>query len=407
MNRAFKILAASVGINLCMGVLYAWSVLSTALVEMGWSNADAGMPYTIAIVTFAAGVLIAGTLQDRMGPRNLVITGTAMVGLGMIASSFVSSPLALLLTFGVMVGTGIGFAYACLSPSAMKWFHPSKKGMVNGLIAGGFGMASLYLAPTTSFLIDSYGINTTFVILGIGVLVIAVPLACTIINPPAGYKPEAPAGYREPKGKVESYNFNWREMIKTRQFYLMWIAFAFASSAGLMLIGNITSIALVQGGLADAAYLVSLLAIFNTFGRIGMGMLSDRIGRTQTLMVAIALQIGNMLLFPTLSTELGFVAGAALAGVGYGALLSVFPSLTADYFGMKNYGSNFGVLYTAWGISGFMGPVMASMIVDTTGSYTMAYVISAIMLAAAGAAAFMTRPVDIEVMKQRQSLAAA
>ncbi|MTI13336.1 L-lactate MFS transporter [Sansalvadorimonas verongulae] len=406
MNRAIKILIAGICINLCMGVLYAWSVIGKALVSLGWSNADAGMPYTIGIVTFAAGVLIAGNLQDRMGPRNLVIAGAAMVGLGLIASSFVSSPLALLLTFGVLVGTGIGFAYACLSPSAMKWFHPSRKGMVNGLIAGGFGMASLYIAPMASYLIGEYSISTTFLTLGIGVLVIAVPMACTIVNPPADYKAEAPAGYKEPAGKKDVHNFTWREMMKTRQFYLMWIAFAFASSAGLMLIGNITSIALHQGGIQEAAYLVSLLAFFNTFGRIGMGMLSDKIGRVNTLLVAIALQIGNMMLFPTLTGEMGFAIGAAIAGVGYGALLSVFPSMTADFFGMKNYGSNFGVLYTAWGISGFMGPVMASMIVDSTGSYALAYTISAVMLAVAGGMAFMTKPVNVEGMLKKGELAA-
>lgn len=407
MNRALKILIAGICINLCMGVIYAWSVIGKALVTLGWSNADAGMPYTIGIVTFAAGVLIAGNLQDRMGPRNLVISGAAMVGLGLIASSFVSSPLALLLTFGVMVGTGIGFAYACLSPSAMKWFHPSKKGMVNGLIAGGFGMASLYIAPLASYLIGEYSISTTFLVLGIGILAVAVPMACTIVNPPAGYTPEVPAGFSEPANKKAAYNFTWREMVKTRQFYLMYVSFAFASSAGLMLIGNITSIALHQGGIQEAAYLVSLLAFFNTFGRIGMGMLSDKIGRVNTLLVAVALQIGNMMLFPTLSGEMGFALGAAIAGIGYGALLSVYPSMTADFFGMKNYGSNFGVLYTAWGISGFMGPVMAGMIVDSTGSYGLAYTISAVMLAIAGALAFVTKPVNVDEMTEKGELAAA
>ena len=408
MNRAFKILLAGVGINLCLGVLYAWSVISKALVtNMGWSNAEAGLPYTIGVVAFALGVLIAGNLQDRMGPRIMVVSGVAMVGVGMMVSSLATSPVMLMLTFGCFVGTGIGFAYACLSPTAMKWFHPSKKGMVNGLIAGGFGMAPLYLAPLSSSLIASVGINTTFMILGVGVIVIGVPLALSIVTPAEDYKPEAPAGYKESAGKTEQYNFTWREMLKTKQFYMMWIAFAFASSAGLMLIGNITSIASLQGGISSAAYLVSILAIANTGGRVLMGMLSDKIGRTKTLLLAIAIQAGNMLMFPTLTGEMGFVFGAVLAGIGYGALLSVFPSMTADYFGIKNYGSNFGVLYLAWGASGFMGPVMAGMIVDATGSYALAYMISAVMLAVAAAMAFMTKPVDVAEMQERGVLAAS
>ncbi|OED42064.1 oxalate:formate antiporter [Endozoicomonas sp. (ex Bugula neritina AB1)] len=407
MNRASKILLAGIGINLCIGVLYAWSVFGKALVNSGWSNADAGMPYTISIVTFSMGVLIAGTLQDRMGPRKLAITGTSMVGLGLIASSFATTPIALLLTFGVFAGTGIGFAYATLTPAAMKWFHASKKGMVSGLIAGGFGMAALYLAPTTSAMITAIGINKAFLVLGIGVLLIALPLAFTIVNPPAGYKAEAPAGLSDTAGKTATHNFTWREMIKTRQFYMMWIMFAFASSAGLMLIGNITSIASHQGNITEAAYLVSLLAVFNTGGRVVMGMLSDKIGRVPTLMLVIALQMANMVLFPTFDTEIEFMLGAALAGVGYGALLAIFPSMTADYFGMKNYGSNFGVVYTAWGISGFMGPVMASIVVDTTGSYSIAYTVSAIMLAIAGFIGFMTKPVNVEELKQKGILASA
>ena len=408
MNRAFKILIAGVFINLCVGVLYAWSVISRALVNQeGWTNAEAGLPYTIGVVTFALGVLIAGNLQDRMGPRNLVISGVVMVGLGMVASSFATTPMMLLLTFGVLVGTGIGFAYACLSPTAMKWFHPSKKGMVNGLIAGGFGMAPLYLAPLSSALILSMGISETFMILGASVLVIGVPLAFTIVTPPAGYKPEVPANYSEPAGKKTTYNFTWREMVKTRQFYLMWIAFAFASSAGLMLIGNITSIASLQGNITDAAYLVSILAVANTLGRIIMGMLSDKIGRTKTLLLAIAMQTANMMLFPTLTTASGFVFAAIIAGISYGALLSVFPSMTADYFGIKNYGSNFGVLYLAWGASGFMGPVMAGIIVDSTGSFGLAYTISAIMLAIAGVMAYFTKPVCHESMSREQDMVSA
>ncbi|GAA4901007.1 L-lactate MFS transporter [Ferrimonas pelagia] len=409
MNRAVKILIAGIAINLCMGVLYAWSVFSKALVsELGWSSVDAGMPYTVSIVVFAASLLVAGILQDRMGPRRMVILGSTMVGLGLIASSFATSVVALVLTFGVMVGAGIGFAYACLTPAAMKWFHSSKKGLVSGLIAGGFGMAPLYLAPTTTKLIADYGINNAFLALGCMVLLIALPLAFTIVNPPAGYTPEAPKGLVESAAKADTgKDFSWREMVKTKQFYMLWVMFAFASSAGLMLIGNITTIASVQGGIANAAFLVAALAVFNTFGRIGMGMLSDKIGRTQTLLLVFLLQGLNMMLFPMFTTELGFVLGAALAGIGYGALLSVFPTITADYYGMKNYGSNFGVLYTAWGVSGFMGPVMATVVVDQTGSYAIAYTVSAIMLAVAAVLAVLIKPVGAEQTDKKAELASA
>ncbi len=408
MNRAVRILVAGVFINLCLGVLYAWSVISKALVNnLDWSATEAGMPYTIAVVTFALGMLVAGNLQDKLGPRLMALAGVGMVGAGLVISSFVNTPIMLMLSFGVLVGAGIGFTYSCLSPTAMKWFHPSKKGMVNGLIAGGFGLASLYLAPLSTYLINNFGIDQTFLILGVGVLVISLPLAFTMVAPPADYTPKAPTGYENQGKKDSAYNFVWSEMVKTRQFYMMWIAFAFSSSAGLMLIGNFANIAALQGNITNAATLVMVLAISNTFGRILMGMLSDKIGRSQTLLLAIALQILNMVLFSTFTTEVAFMGGAVLAGLGYGALLSVFPSMTADFFGIKNYGSNFGVLYLAWGASGFMGPVMANFIVDQTGSYNLAYVISAVMLVIAAVMAFMTKPVDIEAMKAKGLLTTA
>ncbi len=405
MNRAVQILIAGVCINLCMGVLYAWSVFSKALVGLGWSNADASLPYTVAVGVFASTVLISGILQDRMGPRRLVILGTLLVGSGLIASSFATTAPMLIFTFGGMVGAGIGFGYACLSPTAMKWFHPSKKGMVNGLIAGGFGMAPLYLAPTTSALIENMGISNAFLFLGASVLIVALPLAFTIVTPSADYKPAVPAKLKNAAKTVTSapVDFTWRQMLKTRQFYMLWVMFALSSSAGLMLIGNMMNIAAIQGNITSAAYLVSVLALFNTGGRIIMGMLSDKIGRIRTLLLVLVLQAVNLLAFPMLTTEIGFVLGAAVAGISYGALLSVFPSITADYYGLKNYGTNFGVLYTAWGVSGFIGPVVAAIVVDSTGSFSMAYAFSVATLAIAAVLALMVKPVTAKQLEDQES----
>ncbi|PTB33542.1 L-lactate MFS transporter [Photobacterium phosphoreum] len=403
-DRAIQILVAGFCINLCMGILYAWSVFKKALVvDLGWSNADASLPYTVAIITFALSLLVAGILQDRMGPRRVLILGTVMVGLGMIVSSFATTPMMLVLTFGVMTGSGIGFGYACLSPSAMKWFHPSKKGLVNGLIAAGFGLAAVYLAPLTSTLITEYGINTSFLVLGIAVLVIAVPLAFTINNPPAGYVPEAPAGYKSTSTKPA--DINWRGMLKTPQFYSLWVMFAFASAAGLMIIGNITSIAATQANITDAAYLVVILAIFNSGGRVAAGILSDKIGGVKTLMIAFVMQGINMVMFATFDSEFTLIIGAAVAGVGYGTLLAVFPSIIADFYGLKNYGANYGVLYTAWGVSGFIGPVVAAFAVDTTGTYTLAYTVCSVMIAVAVVLSVITKKVDPEALEKKLATA--
>ncbi|EGS57714.1 major Facilitator Superfamily protein [Vibrio cholerae HC-02A1] len=401
-----RILLAGFCINLCLGILYAWSVFNKALVtDFGWSAADASSPYAIATIAFSVCLLVAGILQDRMGPRNILILGTTLTGLGMIASGFASSVLMLNLTFGVMTGAGIGFGYACLSPSAMKWFHPSKKGMVNGLIAAGFGLAAIYLAPLTSALITHLGIQTSFMILGAGVLVIAVPLACTINNPPAGYVPAEPklkAG-QEAKVVAKVANLSWKAMLKTPQFYALWLMYALAASVGLMIIGNITNIASVQANLPNAVYLASILAIFNSGGRVAAGILSDKIGGVRTLLLAFLLQGGNMVLFATFDSEFTLIIGTAIAAVGYGTLLAVFPSITAEFYGLKNYGTNYGVLYTSWGIGGAIGAAVVGYSMTHGGGYNLAYTISAAMMAVCILLALITKPISAEKVAQLQT----
>ncbi|EOW9390788.1 TPA: OFA family MFS transporter [Vibrio cholerae] len=405
-DKAMRILLAGFCINLCLGILYAWSVFNKALVtDFGWSAADASSPYAIATIAFSVCLLVAGILQDRMGPRNILILGTTLTGLGMIASGFASSVLMLNLTFGVMTGAGIGFGYACLSPSAMKWFHPSKKGMVNGLIAAGFGLAAIYLAPLTSALITHLGIQTSFMILGAGVLVIAVPLACTINNPPAGYVPAEPklkAG-QEAKVVAKIANLSWKAMLKTPQFYALWLMYALAASVGLMIIGNITNIASVQANLPNAVYLASILAIFNSGGRVAAGILSDKIGGVRTLLLAFLLQGGNMVLFATFDSEFTLIIGTAIAAVGYGTLLAVFPSITAEFYGLKNYGTNYGVLYTSWGIGGAIGAAVVGYSMTHGGGYNLAYTISAAMMAVCILLALITKPISAEKVAQLQT----
>ncbi|OAE95052.1 oxalate:formate antiporter [Vibrio cholerae] len=405
-DKAMRILLAGFCINLCLGILYAWSVFNKALVtDFGWSAADASSPYAIATIAFSVCLLVAGILQDRMGPRNILILGTTLTGLGMIASGFASSVLMLNLTFGVMTGAGIGFGYACLSPPAMKWFHPSKKGMVNGLIAAGFGLAAIYLAPLTSALITHLGIQTSFMILGAGVLAIAVPLACTINNPPAGYVPAEPklkAG-QEAKVVAKVANLSWKAMLKTPQFYALWLMYALAASVGLMIIGNITNIASVQANLPNAVYLASILAIFNSGGRVAAGILSDKIGGVRTLLLAFLLQGGNMVLFATFDSEFTLIIGTAIAAVGYGTLLAVFPSITAEFYGLKNYGTNYGVLYTSWGIGGAIGAAVVGYSMTHGGGYNLAYTISAAMMAVCILLALITKPISAEKVAQLQT----
>jgi len=158
------------------------------------------------------------------------------------------------------------------------------------------------------------------------------------------------------------------------------VAAIFGASAGLMIIANITSIASEQGNIIDGAYLVVALAIFNSGGRLATGLLSDKIGSIKTLALAMLLQLVNMLLFAQFDSSFTLILGAGLAGIGYGALLAVFPSVMAELYGLKNFGTNYGILYTAWGVGGFIGPVLAGWSVDTFGTYDLAYSTCAVLV---------------------------
>jgi len=169
-------------------------------------------------------------------------------------------------------------------------------------------------------------------------------------------------------------------MIATPQFWLMWFMYGFGSVAGLMIIGHMAIIAKMQAGIAWGFVFVSILAIFNAGGRIIGGFLSDKIGRTQTLLLMFAVQAVNMLCFSSYKTVGMLIVGIAFAGIAYGSLLAIFPPITFDFFGLKNGGVNYGCLFTSWGIAGVVGPIMAGRIVDLTKSYNQAYLAAAGML---------------------------
>lgn len=395
-NRSYQILIASCGVNLCIGVLYTWSVFKNALVNLGWSNGQASMPYTITIVVLSLSLLVAGKIQDKIGPQKVLMMGSLLAGLGMILASLSITPLNMNISFGVLTGMGIGFAYACLNPTAMKWFHASQKGLVNGILATAFGIAAIYLAPLTSYLIANYGLSSSFQVMAAMLLLVALPLSITIKNPAKDY--QATVAKREVNAapQTEQKSYQWHEMVKTKQFYILWLMYAFGASAGLMVIANITSIAATQANILDGAYLVITLSIFNSSGRLASGLLSDKIGPLPTLAIALVIQAFNMALFSQFVTSNTLLIGAALAGIGYGTLLAVFPSIMADLYGLKHYGANYGVLYTSWGVGGFIGPMLAAISMDMFRSYLYAYIICAVLVSIAAALTCRVKPIEAD-----------
>jgi MFS transporter, OFA family, oxalate/formate antiporter len=380
-KKGWIVTIAGIGMNLALGILYAWSMFSKQLTEavdkggFGWSKTQATLPYTIAIACFAVMMVPAGRLQDRFGPRIVATIGALLCGIGLVVASFGSPETILpaIMGFGVLAGAGIGLGYASATPAAVKWFPPEKKGLITGLVVAGFGLAPVYIAPLSKYLLGTYGVSASFRILGIAFIVIAGIAAQFITNP------AAPSAVKTASSKNASANdFTWREMLRTPAFYSLYIQYACAATAGLMIIGHLAKIVAVQSGntIKIGFLFVALLAIFNASGRVVAGIVSDYIGRIITLVFVFIMQAMIMAFFPQFSTITGFLVGSAMVGFNYGACLSLFPATTADYWGTKNLGMNYGILFTSWGVGGIVGPMLAGSIADATGSYAMAYYIA-------------------------------
>jgi len=391
-NKGWLVTFAGTGINLALGVLYTWSVIKAAIpAEWGWTAAQKSDPYAIACFVFAITMIPAGRLQDRIGPRWVATIGGAAVALGCIVAGLAgSSYIGFVIGFGVLGGIGIGFGYAAATPAAVKWFPASQTGMVAGLVVAGFGLASVYIAPTAQALLGAYGVSKTMIIFGLAFFVIVVALAQVLRNPPEGYVPFDAKAEQRPKTTAAArppVEMEWRQMIRTSNFWLLWTMYAFGAAAGLMVIGSAANMS--KAALGPAAFVaVAVLAVGNAGGRVLAGVVSDIIGRQLTLFFAFLIQ-SAMVLIPLYHGDdsIALLFAVLMIGACYGANLALFPSATKDHFGLKSFGHNYGVMFTAWGVGGLILPRIAGMVKDLTGKEDLAFhIASGLMICGAALA---------------------
>jgi OFA family oxalate/formate antiporter-like MFS transporter len=399
-NHGVRVTSAAVGINLALGILYTWSVVSNEVpAEWGWTHAAKAWPYSIACLVFSLMMVPAGRLQDKLGPRLVASIGGLLVGLGLILCSMTTLPLGYMLGFGLLAGSGIGFGYAAATPPAVKWFPSARTGLVAGIVVSGFGLASVYAAPLARWLIHCEGIPTTMLCLGIAFLVVVVCLAQLLAAPPKGYVPAGPKGGSAAAAgrKTAARDYSPLEMLGTPQFYLLWFMYACGAGAGLMIISKLATIAKEQAGYQQGFVLVAAMAVGNGAGRIIAGSLSDRLGRLHTLLGCFLFQAVLMILVSLaqkdtpLGTVPALVVLSALMGANYGANLSLFPSVTKDYYGLRNFGVNYGLVFTAWGIGGFVLALLAGWLRDSFGHYSYSYYVSFVLLLLAGLVTFAVK----------------
>jgi OFA family oxalate/formate antiporter-like MFS transporter len=387
------------GINLALGILYTWSVISARVPEQwGWNEDDKSLPYMVACLVFSLIMVPAGRMQDKISPRFVATIGGILVGLGFIIASMTTSVWVFVVGFGVLAGAGIGFGYASATPPAVKWFPAAKTGLVAGIVVSGFGLASVYAAPLTTFLIASLGFKTAVLVLGIAFLALVATLAQILKPPPKGYLPAGQKPAKKAQVGDKKEEFLPREMLRTWQFYVIWFMYVCGAGAGLMIIAKLDPIARTQANITLGFVLVAVLAVGNGGGRILAGMLSDKIGRKATFLICFLLQAILIFLLSRATAEnfLGTIPAmavvSALIGANYGANLSLFPSITKDFYGLKNFGMNYGLVFTAWGVGGFMLAKLAGSMYVKYQTFAVAYYGAAALLILAAVMTLLVKP---------------
>lgn len=388
-----------ISMNLALGTLYAWSVFVAPLEkQFGWKRADTSMVFTIAAVMIAVGFIVAGRIQDRIGPLYCSLAGSILASLGYFLCSYTSSLTYLYVCFGLMCGLGNGFGYAMPIPVMAKWF-PDKRGLAVGLVVGGYGAGSAIFGPLAQLkLIPSYGLPATFRILGAIFFVLTVTGALLLRNPPPGYKPAGLLVARSDastRSHTPSRDSTPTEVLRTPAFYLMWMAYALGCSAGLMVISQLVPFAMASGISAAPLATMTLVvgALGNASGRVLSAWLSDHLGRMNVLRVMILVALIAM---PILYAEGGNVTLLYLLVFvvywSYGTQLSVNAAAAADFWGMKNLGVNYGMLFSAWGVAGILGPRISGVLFDKYRNYEAAFYTGAALAAVALVCELAARP---------------
>jgi OFA family oxalate/formate antiporter-like MFS transporter len=382
--------------NLALGSLYAWSVFVAPLEkEFGWTRADTSTIFTIAVVVFAVSFVLAGRLQDKKGPFWVSVTGGLLVSIGFFLSAWTTSLGWIFFVFGALGGIGNGFGYATPIPVMAKWF-PDRRGLAVGLAVAGYGGGSAIFGPLAlNWLIPTYGWRATFQILGVIFFVMTMVGAFLLQNPPVGYRPAGWTPAPAAKAAATVYDFTPGEALRTPTFYYMWIAYCLGTVAGFMAISQLVPFARGVGLGTWAAMALFIGAVGNAAGRILSGWMSDTIGRLNVLRLMIAVSAvampllnfaGGMPTFPLYFFVMVFILYWC-----YGTQLSVNASTTSDFWGTKNAGLNYGLLFTAWGVAGIIGPRVAGVLFDKYQNYQAAFYTAAVLAVVALIFEFLAR----------------
>jgi len=379
-QRWFTLIACMLA-SMCAGLAYSWSVFLKPLIEMyNWSAAEASLTFTLLMSTAGITAIFAGKAQDYIQPRFVMLLGGALFGLGLACIGFIHTLLQLYLCV-IFAGIGLGWVYPGGTVTNSIRFFPEKKGMASGMIAAGYGIGPVIWAPLSVKLINQFGIITTMKVLGLFFFLVIGLLSLLVKTAPVNYQ-AIELNSNSNITQTSSTEKNWRQMLRDPLFYFLAITFTLGEISGMMIIGHASPIAqeMMMMTPAAAAGIVSLLAIANTTGKIGWGMISDRIGRYPVVILLLIFGGLAMVGLALFKSYFLFTTFIIIIGLCYGGFLSVMAPITADLFGSRNLPVNYGVMFLSVAIAAYVGPYLAAVVKEAeNGIYTHAFVIAALL----------------------------
>jgi MFS family permease len=366
--------------NVCLGAVYAYSIfLGPVKKAFNVSASMANLPFMVFLSFFAILMFFGGRIMEKLGPRKLIITGSIIVGLGWMLSSFAPNIWILTLTYGAIAGSGVGLVYGCPVATAARWF-PDKKGLAVGLMLAGFGGSALITGKIASLMIPAVGLPTTFLYFGIVFGIVLVILGLPFRFPVAGWKP---AGWTPAAGSMAAADFMPADMIKTPTYWGLFFCFMIGSIAGLMAIGISKPVGseIIKISGETAATLVGVFACFNAIGRPLFGFITDKLTARYATMINLAIILLVSILM--IKAGEGDTNLYVISFIGFwlclGGWLAIAPTATATFFGMKNYARNYGVVFFAYGLGAIIGGIISGQAKDVFGTYTVAFYPTAVL----------------------------
>ncbi len=382
-NR-WVIAIAGVFLQIALGAVYAWSVFRIPLSkQFGWSISQVTFTFTISIFVLGFAAFFGGLWMNRVGPRMVALTAGTFYGLGVFLASFSANKLWwLYLSYGFIGGIGLGLGYIVPVATLVKWF-PDRRGLITGIAVGGFGAGALITAPVATRLIQTVGVLPTFAYLGVAYFIIVIIASLFMRNPPEGWQPEGWTPSEKQSAERATHDFVLSEALKTWQWWALWLILFLNTSAGIAIISQEAPIfeeltkvtALVAGGMVGVA------SLGNGVGRVFWAWLSDLITRRGTFAVMFIVQVLLFWFLPTITVPSIMTTVTFVILMCYGGGFGTMPAFTTDYFGPKNVGPIYGLMLTAWSFASVFGPLYIARMRETTGNYSGAlHVIAIVML---------------------------